>query len=32
MVPDAIYDLGDFGKEPAVKVYGRDAVEVQTRL
>ncbi len=32
VIPDIIYDLGDFGKGPPVKVYGRDAVEVQTRL
>jgi len=26
--PDLIYDLGDVGKEPMIRIFGRDAVEV----
>ena len=31
-IPDAIYDLGDIGKEPMVRVLGRDAVEVAKKV
>jgi len=30
--PDAIYDEGDVGKEPMVRIFGRDAVEVARRV
>jgi len=30
--PDAIYDEGDLGKEPMVRIFGRDAVEVAHRV
>jgi hydroxymethylpyrimidine/phosphomethylpyrimidine kinase len=30
--PDAIYDEGDVGKEPMVRVFGTDAVEVARRV
>ncbi|MDW8034577.1 MAG: bifunctional hydroxymethylpyrimidine kinase/phosphomethylpyrimidine kinase, partial [Nitrososphaerota archaeon] len=31
-IPDVIYDLGDMGKEPMVRVLGRNAVEVATKV
>lgn len=31
-VPDVIYDLGDVGKEPMVRVLGRDAVKVANKV
>ncbi len=30
--PDAIYDEGDLGKEPMVRVFGGDAAEVARRV
>ena len=30
--PDVIFDRGDVGKEPMVRVFGRDAVEVARRV
>jgi hydroxymethylpyrimidine/phosphomethylpyrimidine kinase len=30
--PDAIYDEGDVGKEPMVRIFGADAVEVARRV
>jgi hydroxymethylpyrimidine/phosphomethylpyrimidine kinase len=30
--PDAIYDEGDVGKEPMVRIFGRDAEEVARRV
>ena len=32
IVPDIIYHLGDWGKEPMVNVFGRDAVEVAVKI
>lgn len=32
IVPDAIYDLGETGKEPMVRVLGRDAIEVANKV
>jgi hydroxymethylpyrimidine kinase/phosphomethylpyrimidine kinase len=31
-VPDVIYDDGDIGKEPMIKIFGRSAVEVVEKL
>ncbi|MEM2821353.1 MAG: thiamine-phosphate synthase family protein, partial [Thermoproteota archaeon] len=31
-IPDVIYDLGDVGKEPMVRILGRNAVEVATKV
>jgi hydroxymethylpyrimidine/phosphomethylpyrimidine kinase len=31
-VPDIIYDKGDFGKEPMVRVFGKDALEVSKKV
>jgi len=31
-VPDLIYHEGDFGKEPMVNIFGRDAIEVVNKL
>jgi len=31
-VPDVIYDLGDVGKEPMVRILGRNAVEVANKV
>ncbi|MET1128887.1 MAG: thiamine-phosphate synthase family protein [Thermoproteota archaeon] len=31
-VPDVIYDVGDVGKEPMVRVVGRDALEVAGKV
>jgi len=31
-VPDVIYDLGDVGKEPMVRILGRNAVEVVNKV
>ncbi|MEM3404102.1 MAG: bifunctional hydroxymethylpyrimidine kinase/phosphomethylpyrimidine kinase [Nitrososphaeria archaeon] len=31
-VPDIIYDLGDVGKEPMVRVFGEDAVDVAHKV
>jgi hydroxymethylpyrimidine/phosphomethylpyrimidine kinase len=31
-VPDIIYDLGDVGKEPMVRILGRNAVEVVNKV
>lgn len=31
-VPDAICDLGDWGKEPVIYVFGKDAVEVANKV
>ncbi len=31
-VPDVIYDPGDWGKEPAIKIFGRDAIEVANKI
>ena len=30
--PEAIFDEGDVGKEPMVRIFGRDAVEVARRV
>jgi len=30
--PDAIYDLGDLGKEPMIRVFGRDALDVVRKV
>jgi hydroxymethylpyrimidine/phosphomethylpyrimidine kinase len=30
--PDAIYDEGDLGKEPMVRIFGRDSVDVARRV
>ncbi len=30
--PDAIYDLGDFGKEPMIRIFGKDALDVVRKL
>jgi len=30
--PDAIYDLGDLGKEPMVRIFGRDALDVVKKV
>jgi len=30
--PDAIYDLGDFGKEPMVRIFGKDALDVVRKV
>jgi len=32
LVPDIIYDLGDVGKEPMIRVFGEDAVEVVNKV
>jgi len=31
-VPDVVYHLGDWGKEPMITVFGRDAVEVALKI
>lgn len=31
-VPDLIYDPGDWGKEPVIKVFGKDAIEVVNKI
>jgi hydroxymethylpyrimidine/phosphomethylpyrimidine kinase len=31
-VPDVIYDIGDVGKEPMIRVLGRSAIEVVNKL
>jgi hydroxymethylpyrimidine kinase/phosphomethylpyrimidine kinase len=31
-IPDIIYDLGDWGKEPLIRVFGRDAVDVAKKI
>lgn len=31
-VPDAIYDPGDWGKEPIIKIFGKDAVDVANKI
>jgi len=31
-VPDLIYDIGDIGKEPIIRVFGRDAVDVANKV
>ncbi len=31
-VPDIIYDLGDWGKEPMIRVFGRSATEVAKKI
>lgn len=31
-MPDIIYDVGDFGKEPMIRVFGRDAVDVANKV
>ncbi|MBO3758090.1 MAG: bifunctional hydroxymethylpyrimidine kinase/phosphomethylpyrimidine kinase, partial [Candidatus Brockarchaeota archaeon] len=31
-VPDAVCDLGDWGKEPLIYVFGKDAVEVANKV
>ncbi|MEM1731953.1 MAG: bifunctional hydroxymethylpyrimidine kinase/phosphomethylpyrimidine kinase [Desulfurococcaceae archaeon] len=31
-VPDIIYDMGDIGKEPMIRILGRDALEVVNKL
>lgn len=31
-IPDVIYDLGDVGKEPMVRILGKNAVEVATKV
>ncbi len=31
-LPDIIYDLGDMGKEPMIRVLGRDPLEVVTKV
>jgi len=30
--PDAIYDLGDLGKEPMIRIFGRDALDVVKKV
>lgn len=30
--PDAIYDLGDWGKEPMIRIFGRDALDVAKKV
>ncbi|MEM2214403.1 hypothetical protein DSO06_01685 [Candidatus Nezhaarchaeota archaeon WYZ-LMO8] len=30
--PDVIYDLGDVGKEPMIRVFGRDALDVVKKI
>jgi hydroxymethylpyrimidine/phosphomethylpyrimidine kinase len=32
LAPDTIYDEGDVGKEPMIRVFGRDAIEVARRV
>jgi len=31
-VPDVIYDPGDWGKEPIIKIFGKDAVDVANKI
>lgn len=31
-VPDLVYDLGDWGKEPLIRVFGKDAVDVARKI
>ncbi len=31
-VPDVIYDPGDWGKEPIIKVFGKDAIDVANKI
>jgi len=31
-VPDFIYDEGDVGKEPMIRVFGRNPMEVVTKI
>ncbi|MEM2945287.1 MAG: bifunctional hydroxymethylpyrimidine kinase/phosphomethylpyrimidine kinase [Thermoproteota archaeon] len=31
-IPDVIYDLGDIGREPMIRILGRNAVEVATKV
>ncbi|MEM3714454.1 MAG: bifunctional hydroxymethylpyrimidine kinase/phosphomethylpyrimidine kinase [Thermoprotei archaeon] len=31
-VPDAIYDPGDLGKEPAIKIFGKDVIDVVNKM
>jgi hydroxymethylpyrimidine/phosphomethylpyrimidine kinase len=31
-VPDFIYDEGDIGKEPMIRVLGRDPLDVVTKV
>jgi hydroxymethylpyrimidine/phosphomethylpyrimidine kinase len=30
--PDAIYDLGDLGKEPMIRIFGKDALDVVRKV
>ncbi len=32
IVPDIVYHLGDWGKEPMINVFGRDAVDVAVKI
>jgi len=31
-IPDIVYHLGDWGKEPMINVFGRDAVDVALKI
>jgi len=31
-VPDLIYDKGDIGKEPMIRVFGSDALDVSSKI
>ena len=31
-IPDAIYDLGDIGKEPMIRIFGKNAIDVVNKI
>ncbi|MDG7008286.1 MAG: hypothetical protein JRN06_08570 [Nitrososphaerota archaeon] len=31
-IPGLIYDAGDWGKEPLIRVFGRDAIDVAQKI